>query len=134
MDKLSSEEQYADGSKRLTISIVYDSIKHSNSSLARRPKKQLEDSIDRALRKLKERENESDSFEGEFDGIEEEEAESKVKKVGGCSCHIESKSWKFSAISQEVDAMLSTDCFDSDCKKYGVVFSNCPSVPKYFIH
>ncbi|RDL39027.1 p-loop containing nucleoside triphosphate hydrolase [Venustampulla echinocandica] len=60
-------------SKRLTVSVVYDHIKHSNSSLKRRSKKLLEDSIERVLLVLKEQElDDSESLDGDFDGIEEE--------------------------------------------------------------
>lgn len=51
--------------------MVYDSIKRSNSSLKRRSKKLLEDSIERVLLVLKEERDESDSLDGDFDGIEE---------------------------------------------------------------
>jgi hypothetical protein len=55
----------------LTIATVYDSIKHSNSSLRRRSKKQLEDAIDRVLMVLKEEQDDSESLDGDFEGIEE---------------------------------------------------------------
>lgn len=75
VNKLKEEQaQLENGGKRLSISAVYDSIKRSNSSLKRRPKKQLEDSIDRVLLAVREQENDSDSFEGDFDGIEEDSA------------------------------------------------------------
>lgn len=51
---------------------MYDSIKQSNSSLKRRPKKVLEDCIDRVLVVLKEEQDDSDSVEGDFEGLEEE--------------------------------------------------------------
>ncbi|PVH84577.1 AAA-domain-containing protein [Cadophora sp. DSE1049] len=71
--KLADEQaQFENGGKRLTTSIVYDSIKRSNSSLKRRSKKLLEDSIDRVLNVMKEElDDDSDSVEGDFDGIEE---------------------------------------------------------------
>ncbi|CAG8971892.1 hypothetical protein HYALB_00007807 [Hymenoscyphus albidus] len=73
--KLADEQvQLENGAKRLTISIVYDSIKNSNSSLKRRSKKLLEDCIDRVLRAIKEEEQEEDdegSLEGNFEGFEE---------------------------------------------------------------
>lgn len=71
--KLADEQaQFEKGGKRLTTSIVYDSIKRSNSSLKRRSKKLLEDSIDRVLNVMKEElDDDSDSLEGDFDGIEE---------------------------------------------------------------
>ncbi|KAM0155512.1 hypothetical protein ACHAQE_005400 [Botrytis cinerea] len=70
--KLADEQaQSQKGPKRLTISIVYDSIKNSNSSLKRRSKKLLEDSIDRVLLVLKEEQDDSDSVDGDFEGLEE---------------------------------------------------------------
>ena len=50
---------------------VYDSIKNSNSSLKRRSKKLLQDSIDKILILFGEEQDDSDSFGGDFDGIEE---------------------------------------------------------------
>lgn len=80
MRKLADEQAQLDnGGKRLTITIVYDHIKRSNSSLKRRSKKLLEDSIDRVLRVLKEEQDDSESFEGDFDGIDD--AEPQAKKV-----------------------------------------------------
>jgi ribosome biogenesis ATPase len=61
--------------KRLTVWAVYDRIKHSNSSLKRRSKKQLEDSIERALDVLKRDKlelDEDESLDGDFKGIVEE--------------------------------------------------------------
>ncbi|KFX87645.1 hypothetical protein O988_09337, partial [Pseudogymnoascus sp. VKM F-3808] len=59
-----------DGGKRVTTSTVYDSIKNSNSSLKRRPKKLLEDSIDRVLLVIKEEQDDSEaSMDGDFEGI-----------------------------------------------------------------
>ncbi|ESZ90120.1 putative Uncharacterized AAA domain-containing protein C16E9.10c [Sclerotinia borealis F-4128] len=73
--KLADEHaQNPKGTKRLTISIVYDSIKNSNSSLKRRSKKLLEDSIERVLLVLKEEQYDSDSVDGDFEGLEEEAA------------------------------------------------------------
>ncbi|KAJ8062342.1 hypothetical protein OCU04_008888 [Sclerotinia nivalis] len=70
--KLADEQaQSQKGPKRLTISIVYDSIKNSNSSLKRRSKKLLEDSIDRVLLVLREEQDDSDSVDGDFEGLEE---------------------------------------------------------------
>ncbi|OWP00539.1 ribosome bioproteinsis ATPase RIX [Marssonina coronariae] len=70
--KLADEQaQYENVGKWLTTSAVYDSIKHSNSSLKRRSKKLLEDSIDRVLLVIKEEQDDSESLDGEFDGIAE---------------------------------------------------------------
>ena len=77
--KLAEDQaQLENGGKRLTITIVYDHIKRSNSSLKRRSKKLLEDSIDRVLRVLKEQQEDSESLEGDFDGIEDAEPRVKV--------------------------------------------------------
>jgi len=67
------DQRAEEGGKRLTISLVYESIKRSNSSLKRRSKKLLEDSIDRVLRVLDEERDDSDSVEGDFEGLEEQE-------------------------------------------------------------
>ncbi|OBT55896.1 hypothetical protein VE04_05037 [Pseudogymnoascus sp. 24MN13] len=69
--KIADEQaEREDGGKRLSTSIVYDSIKNSNSSLKRRPKKLLEDSIDRVLLVIKEEQDDSEaSLDGDFDGI-----------------------------------------------------------------
>jgi ribosome biogenesis ATPase len=71
--KLADEQlQYDNGKIKLKTSAVYDSIKRSNSSLARRSKKQLEDSIERVLSVIKEEQaEEEDSITSDFDGIEE---------------------------------------------------------------
>jgi len=77
--KLSDEQsQLENGSKRLTVATVYDSIKHSNSSLKRRSKKLLEDSIERVLLVMMEEDDESDSLDGDFEGIGEIVPELKV--------------------------------------------------------
>lgn len=74
MRKLADEQtQYENGGKRITTSVVYDSIKRSNSSLKRRSRKLLEDSIDRVLLVIREEQDDSDSLGGDFDGIEEPE-------------------------------------------------------------
>ncbi|KFY63084.1 hypothetical protein V496_04217 [Pseudogymnoascus sp. VKM F-4515 (FW-2607)] len=69
--KIADEQaEREDGGKRLSTSTVYDSIKNSNSSLKRRPKKLLEDSIDRVLLVIKEEQDDSEaSLDGDFEGI-----------------------------------------------------------------
>jgi ribosome biogenesis ATPase len=62
--------------------VVYDNIKHSNSSLKRRSKRLLEDSIERVLLVLKEEQDDSDSLAGDFDGIEEPPPVLKVSGMG----------------------------------------------------
>lgn len=79
--------KYIDASSESPLKIkahtIYDHIKSSNSSLKRRPKKQLEDSIDRVLLVIQEDESgedEMDEIEGQFalaNGDEPREAESK---------------------------------------------------------
>jgi len=57
--------------QRLSVPVVYGKIKHSNSSLNRKSKKLLEDSIERVLDLLKEEANSGDevgSIEGDFEG------------------------------------------------------------------
>ena len=69
------EQAISDETKRLRVSvpIVYEKIKRSNSSLNRKSKKLLEDSIERVLDVLREDEDSQDdvgSMEGDFDGFE----------------------------------------------------------------
>ncbi|KAA8652211.1 hypothetical protein EYZ11_010765 [Aspergillus tanneri] len=56
--------------KRLSVQIIYDTIKRSNSSLNRKPKRILEDSIERVVEVLGEEEDD-ESVEGDFGGLEE---------------------------------------------------------------
>lgn len=63
----------------LSVSSVYDSIKRSNSSLARRNKKLLEDSIERVL-DIRREEAKKDAVEDSDDVIEAAEAEEAAKK------------------------------------------------------
>lgn len=59
---------------------MYDFIKNSNSSLKRRPKKLLQDSIEKILLVLKEEQGDSDSMDGNFDGIEDDTPRLKVRE------------------------------------------------------
>ncbi|KAA6408008.1 MAG: ribosome biogenesis ATPase RIX7 [Lasallia pustulata] len=73
--KLVDEQDQYGGAQppRLSVSIVYEKIKRSNSSLNRKSKKLLEDSIERVLGVLKEEAADNDeveSIEGEFGGID----------------------------------------------------------------
>ena len=78
--KLADEQaQYENGGGRLTISSVYDIIKHSNSSLKRRNRRQLEDSIDRVLLVFREEQDDSDSLDGDFEGLEDSVPQLKVR-------------------------------------------------------
>lgn len=59
---------------RLTTPVIYARIRGSNSSLNRKPKKLLEDSLDRVLEVVKSDlfgYEEEDSVEGDFEGLEE---------------------------------------------------------------
>lgn len=74
--KLSDEQRHYDGGKaRFSPSFVYDRIKGSNSSLNRKNKKLLEDSIARVLKVIREEgpgddESDSESIDGDFEGLE----------------------------------------------------------------
>jgi ribosome biogenesis ATPase len=69
--KISDEHsQYGDSnSVRLDFKLVYDEIRRSNSSLNRKNKKLLEDSIERVLETIQQ-DFEIDSIEGDFEGID----------------------------------------------------------------
>lgn len=80
MRKLADEQEQYEGSQRTRLSVlhVYENIKRSNSSLNRKSKKLLEDSIERVLSVLKEEDGSSEdlgSIDGEFDGIEISESQ-----------------------------------------------------------
>ena len=69
--------------QRLSVPVIYEKIKRSNSSLNRKSKKLLEDSIERVLGLLKEEASGSDevgSIEGDFDSVELSEAVNGVNK------------------------------------------------------
>jgi ribosome biogenesis ATPase len=72
------QSQLTNGGKRLTASVVYESIKCSNSSLKRRSKKLLEDSIERVLSVMEQERDDSDSVDGDFDGLEDPVPQLKV--------------------------------------------------------
>jgi ribosome biogenesis ATPase len=60
---------------RLSVPAIYDTIKRSNSSLNRKPKRILEDSIERVVEVVKSDvlgEDEEDSVNGDFEGLEEQ--------------------------------------------------------------
>ncbi|KAJ5811834.1 hypothetical protein N7474_008135 [Penicillium riverlandense] len=68
------DDQPETGRVRLSVPAIYDSIKRSNSSLNRKPKKLLEDSVERVLEVLKSdglEDDEEDSMEGDFEGLED---------------------------------------------------------------
>ncbi|KAL4888406.1 AAA-domain-containing protein [Aspergillus ambiguus] len=61
--------------KRLSVPVIYDHIRRSNSSLNRKPKRMLEDSIERVVEVIRVDEigeDENDSVDGDFEGLEEE--------------------------------------------------------------
>jgi len=71
--KIVDEQDGSPQSIKLSPSLIYEKIKRSNSSLNRKSKKLLEDSIERVLAVLKQDavgDDEVDSMEGSFDGIE----------------------------------------------------------------
>ncbi|KAI9753459.1 MAG: hypothetical protein M4579_005143 [Chaenotheca gracillima] len=75
--KFSDEQAQYDGqSNKLTFATVYDRIKKSNSSLNRKSKKLLEDSITRVLDVVREDEAEEDqdSLQGDFNSLREDPA------------------------------------------------------------
>lgn len=71
--KLVDDQQLDAG--RVSGAVVYDRIKRSNSTLSRRPKKLLEDSIDRVLEVIKGDflGDDSESIDGDFEGLEVQE-------------------------------------------------------------
>lgn len=58
---------------RLSVPMLYEQIKKSNSSLKRQQKRSLEDSLERVLAVLQadEVDDEEDIVEGDFDGLDE---------------------------------------------------------------
>lgn len=70
------DEQAEKDQIRLSVPVIYDTIKRSNSSLNRKPKKLLEDTLERVLEVVKTdvlgEEDEDDSIEGDFEGLAEE--------------------------------------------------------------
>lgn len=76
MRKIVDDQSETNGPIRLSVPAIYESIKRSNSSLNRKPKKPLEDSLERVLEVVKadlgDEEEEEDSVEGNFEGLEEE--------------------------------------------------------------
>ncbi|KAE8147242.1 putative AAA family ATPase/60S ribosome export protein Rix7 [Aspergillus avenaceus] len=68
------DEQSEHDKIRLSVPTIYDTIRRSNSSLNRKPKRILEDSIERVVEVIKTDvlgEDEEDSVDGEFEGLEE---------------------------------------------------------------
>jgi ribosome biogenesis ATPase len=73
---------------RLSVPMLYDQIKKSNSSLKRQQKRSLEDSLERVLAVLQadEVDDEEDTVEGDFDGLDEAPA-TVCKDLKFCSVH-----------------------------------------------
>ncbi|PLB44032.1 putative AAA family ATPase/60S ribosome export protein Rix7 [Aspergillus steynii IBT 23096] len=68
------DDQSENDKIRLSVPAIYDTIKRSNSSLNRKPKRMLEDSIERVVEVVKTDElgqDDEDSVEGDFAGLEE---------------------------------------------------------------
>lgn len=67
------DDQPETGRIRLSVPTIYDTIKKSNSSLNRKPKRLIEDSLERVLEVVKADmgEDDEDSMEGDFEGLEE---------------------------------------------------------------
>ncbi|KAF4770639.1 hypothetical protein HAV15_012774 [Penicillium sp. str.  len=67
------DDQPETGRIRLSVPTIYDTIKKSNSSLNRKPKRLIEDSLERVLEVVKADmgEEDEDSMEGDFEGLEE---------------------------------------------------------------
>lgn len=76
MRKIVDEQQPEGGRLRLSVAVIYDNIKRSNSSLNRKPKKLLEDSIERVLEVFKTDVigDESESIDGDFEGLDDKPA------------------------------------------------------------
>ena len=74
MRKIIDDQSEKNEQIRLSSSAIYDTIKRSNSSLNRKPKRMLEDSIERVVEVVKTDEigqDDEDSVEGDFEGLEE---------------------------------------------------------------
>lgn len=70
------EDQAENDKIRLSVATIYDSIKKSNSSLNRKPKRILEDSIERVVEVIKTDllgEDDDESVNGDFEGLEEQQ-------------------------------------------------------------
>ncbi|KAL4975466.1 P-loop containing nucleoside triphosphate hydrolase protein [Aspergillus desertorum] len=69
------DDQAENAQFRLSVTMIYDSIKRSNSSLNRKPKRILEDSIERVVEVIKTDilgEDENDAVDGDFAGLDEQ--------------------------------------------------------------
>lgn len=97
---LKIDAEAATPNPRLGVSAVYDAIKRSNSSLARRKKRELEDSIERVLSQRNEDLREFAGEEGDEDEEERavKEAEAKVLERDSFLLNRQiAKGWKFAS-------------------------------------
>lgn len=107
--KLEEEGQEEEGRRkpRLTVASVYDSIKRSNSSLARQKKRPLEDSIERVLAARKEQAK-ADEHEDSDDLLEAQEQErakaAKAERDQNLLNRQIAKSWGFTGSEKGVGA------------------------------
>lgn len=72
--KLTDDRASHGDNGRLSGKVVYDQIQVSNSSIKRKSKKQLEDSIERVLDVIRDEaigEDGADSVDGDFEGLED---------------------------------------------------------------
>jgi ribosome biogenesis ATPase len=107
--KLEEQEENESGRKpRLTVGSVYESIKRSNSSLARQKKRPLEDSIERVLAvrkeqaKVDEQEDSDDLLEAQELERERERAKAaKAERDANLLNRQIAKSWGFANTSKE---------------------------------
>lgn len=67
------DDQGDNGRIRLSVPSIYETIKKSNSSLNRKPKRLIEDSLERVLEVVKADmgDDDEDSVEGDFEGLDE---------------------------------------------------------------
>ncbi|KAJ5334377.1 uncharacterized protein N7506_008160 [Penicillium brevicompactum] len=77
------DDQGDNGRIRLSVPSIYETIKKSNSSLNRKPKRLIEDSLERVLEVVKADmgDDDEDSVEGDFEGLDE-------PPRGGMICNI----------------------------------------------
>ncbi|KAK4240253.1 ribosome biogenesis ATPase RIX7 [Achaetomium macrosporum] len=96
--KLEEQEEESGRKARLTVGSVYDSIKRSNSSLARQKKRPLEDSIERVLA-MRKQQSKVDEEEDSDDLLEAQELErakaAKAERDANLLNRQIAKSWGF---------------------------------------
>lgn len=84
------EDQADKDQVKLSVPALYESIRRSNSSLNRRPKRLLEDSLERVVDLVKLDlfgEDEEDSVEGDFEGLEEQPSQPQVWQTKSATLH-----------------------------------------------